>query len=109
VVRVGNPNLRVKTDGIIRAKDEGDFTSEAIIVAFGSQIRKLGLSGEDTFTGKGISCCATCNGLLFKYKTAGVIDNGDAAITEALSLYKFASSIKVIPCCNQLRANKIFH
>ncbi len=71
VVRVGNPNLWVKTDGIIGAKDEGDFTSEAIIVAFGSQFRNLGLSGKDILTGKGISCCATCNSFLSKYKKRG--------------------------------------
>lgn len=93
MVRVGNPNLQVKTDGIIRVKTEGDFTSETIIVAFGSQFRKLGLPREDTFMGKGLSCCATCNGPLFKGKTAGVIDSGDAATTEAIYLWKFTSSI----------------
>jgi thioredoxin reductase (NADPH) len=109
VVRVGNPNLQVKNNGIIRVKTEGDFTSEAIIAAFGSQFRKLGLPREDTFVGKGVSYGATCDGPLFKGKTAGVIDSGDAANTEALYLWKFTSSIKVIPHRSQLRASKIFH
>ena len=66
MVRVGNPNLQAKTDGTIRAKTQGDFTSEAIIVDFGSQFRKLGLPREDIFVYKGVSCCAACNCPLFK-------------------------------------------
>lgn len=97
MVRVDNPNLQAKTDGIIRVKTEGDFTSETIIVAFGSQFRKLGLPRENTFMGKGISCCTTCNCPLFKCKTAGVIDSGNAATAEALYLWKFTSSIKDTP------------
>jgi len=87
---------------------EGDFASEAIIIASGSQFRKLGVPGEDTFVGKGVSYCATCDGPLFKDKTVAVIGGGDAAITEALYLSKFASSVKVIHRRNQLRASKIF-
>ncbi len=87
---------------------EGDFVAESIIIASGSQFRKLGVPGEDEFVGKGVSYCATCDGPLFKGKTLAVIGGGDAAITEALYLSKFASSIKVIHRRNQLRASKIF-
>src|SRR3972149_3819493 len=86
---------------------EGDFVSESIIIASGSQFRKLGVTGEDKFVGKGISYCATCDGPLFKGKTVAVIGGGDAAVTEALYLSKFASSVKVIHRRSQLRANKI--
>jgi len=87
---------------------EGDFTCEAIIIASGSQFRKLGVPGEDTFVGKGVSYCATCDGPLFKGKAVAVVGGGDAAITEALYLSKFASSVKVIHRRSQLRASKIF-
>jgi thioredoxin reductase (NADPH) len=87
---------------------EGDFVAEAIIIASGSQFLKLGVPGEDKFVGKGISYCATCDGPLFKGKTVAVIGGGDAAVTEALYLSKFASSVKVIHRRNQLRASKIF-
>jgi thioredoxin reductase (NADPH) len=86
---------------------EGDFVAEAIIIASGSQFRKLGVPGEDKFVGKGVSYCATCDGPLFKSKTVAVIGGGDAAITEALYLTKFASSVKVIHRRSQLRAGKI--
>jgi len=87
---------------------EGDFAAESIIIASGSQFRKLGVPGEDKLVGKGVSYCATCDGPLFKGKTVAVIGGGDAAITEALYLSKFASSVKVIHRRSQLRASKIF-
>ena len=87
---------------------EGDFMAESIIIASGSQYRKLGVPGEDKFVGKGISYCATCDGPLFRAKTVAVIGGGDSAVTEALYLSKFASSVKVIHRRSQLRASKIF-
>ncbi len=87
---------------------EGDFVSESIIIASGSQFRKLGVPGEDKLLGKGVSYCATCDGPLFKGKAVAVVGGGDAAITEALYLSKFASSVKVIHRRSQLRASKIF-
>ena len=87
---------------------EGDFVAESIIIASGSQFRKLGVPGEDKFVGKGVSYCATCDGPLFKGKTVAVIGGGDAAVTEALYLSKFASSVKGIHRRSQLRASKIF-
>ena len=86
---------------------EGDFISESIIVASGSQYRKLGVPGEDKFVGKGISYCATCDGPLFRDKPVAVVGGGDAAVTEALYLSKFASSVKVIHRRSELRADKI--
>jgi len=87
---------------------EGDFVSESIIIASGSQYRKLGVPGEDKLVGKGVSYCATCDGPLFRGKTVAVVGGGDAAITEALYLSKFASSVKIIHRRSQLRASKIF-
>ena len=86
---------------------EGDFVSESVIIAAGSQFRKLGVPGEDKLVGKGVSYCATCDGPLFRGKTVAVIGGGDAAITEALYLSRFASLVKVIHRRNQLRASKI--
>jgi thioredoxin reductase (NADPH) len=87
---------------------EGAFVAESIIITSGSQFRKLGVPGEDKFVGKGISYCATCDGPLFKGKIVAVIGGGDAAITEALYLSRFASPVKVIHRRGQLRASKIF-
>jgi thioredoxin reductase (NADPH) len=86
---------------------EGNLIAESVIIASGSQFRKLGVPGEDKYVGKGVSYCATCDGPLFKGKTVAVIGGGDSAVTEALYLSKFASSVKVIHRRSQLRASKI--
>jgi thioredoxin reductase (NADPH) len=86
---------------------EGDFIAESVIIASGSRFRKLGVPGEDELVGRGVSYCATCDGPLFKGRTVAVIGGGDAAITEALYLSKFASKVLVIHRRSQLRASKI--
>jgi thioredoxin reductase (NADPH) len=86
---------------------EGDFVTQAVIIAGGSQFRKLEVPGENELLGKGISYCATCDGPLFRDKTVAVIGGGDTAITDAIYLSKFASSVKVIHRRNQLRASTV--
>jgi len=86
---------------------EGNFTAKAVIIASGSERRKLGIPGEDEFTGKGVSYCATCDAAFFREQPVAVVGGGDAAITEALHLAKFASKVTVIHRRNQLRASRI--
>jgi thioredoxin reductase (NADPH) len=86
---------------------KGKFSTKAIIIASGSERRKLGVAGEEGLTGKGVSYCATCDGPFFKESPVAVIGGGNAAITEALHLAKFASRVKVIHRRNELRATKI--
>ncbi len=86
---------------------EGDFIAQAVIIAGGLQFRKLEVPGEGEFLGKGVSYCATCDGPLFRDKAVAVVGGGDTAVTDALSLSKFASSVKVIHRRNQLRASRV--
>jgi len=88
---------------------EGDFTTRAIVIAGGSVYQKLGVPGEKEFTGKGVSYCATCDGALpvFRDQPLAVVGGGDAAITEALHLARFASKVTVIHRRDQLRATRI--
>jgi thioredoxin reductase (NADPH) len=86
---------------------EGDFIAECVIIASGSRFRKLGVPGEDNFTGKGVSYCATCDGPLFGDKDVAVVGGGDTALNEAFHLSKFASSVAIIHRRNQLRATEI--
>ena len=86
---------------------EGDFIAQAVIIASGSERQKLGVPGEEEFTGKGVSYCATCDAAFFSEQTVAVIGGGNAAITEALHLSKFASRVIVIHRRNQLRATRI--
>ncbi len=86
---------------------EGDFTAKAVIIAGGSSYHKLGVPGEEEFTGKGVSYCATCDAAFFREQPVAVVGGGDAAITEALHLTKFASRVTVIHRRDQLRASRI--
>ena len=86
---------------------EGNFATKAVIIASGSERRKLGIPGEEKFTGKGVSYCATCDAPLFREKPVAVVGGGDAAITEAIYLAKFASKVTVIHRRDQLRASRI--
>ena len=78
-----------------------------MIIASGSERLKLGISGEEEFTGKGVSYCATCDAAFFRELPVAVVGGGDTAIIEALHLSKFASKVTVIHRRHQLRATRI--
>ncbi len=86
---------------------EGNFTARAIIIANGAERQKLGVPGEEEFTGRGVSYCATCDAAFFREMTVAVVGGGDAALTEALHLSRFAGKVIVIHRRDQLRATRI--
>jgi len=86
---------------------EGNFMAKAAIIAGGSERRKLSIPGEEKFIGRGVSYCATCDATFFRELSVAVVGGGDAAITEALHLAKFASKVTVIHRRDQLRAGRI--
>ncbi len=86
---------------------EGSFSARAVIITGGCHRQELGVVGEAEFTGKGVSYCATCDGALFKDLPVAVVGGGNAAITEALHLAKFATRVSVIHRRDQLRATPI--
>lgn len=82
------------------------YTTSAIIVATGSQYRKLGAPGEKDYSGKGVSYCATCDGFFFRGKKIVVLGGGDTAMTDADFLSQFGSSVTVIHRRDQFRASQ---
>ena len=99
--------LKLQGDLKVVKTTEGDFTAKAVILAGGSERQKLGVPGEEEFTGKGVSYCATCDAAFFRDQPVAVAGGGNAAITEALHLAKMASKVTVIHRRDQLRATKI--
>ena len=81
--------------------------SKVIVLATGSNPRKLGVKGEEEFKGRGISYCATCDGHFFSDKHIAVIGGGNSALDESLYLSKMVSKITVIQNLPKLTADKL--
>jgi len=83
------------------------YKSLAVIIAAGHEQRKLGVPGENEYTGRGVSYCATCDGAFFRDLSVAVIGGGDVAVEDGLFLTKFASKVYLIHRRDRLRATKI--
>jgi thioredoxin reductase (NADPH) len=99
--------IEIKTKKKVVKTTKGDFNAKAVIIASGSERGKLDIPGERELTGKGVSYCATCDAPFYKQKPVAVVGGGNAAISEALHLTKFASKVIVIHRRDQLRATRI--
>ncbi len=87
--------------------DSETYEAPVVIIATGSQYRKLGVKGEAEYAGRGVSYCAVCDGAFFKDQPLAVIGGGDSAVEEGGYLAKLASNVNIIHRRDQLRAQKI--
>ena len=84
-----------------------NFEAKTVIVCTGATPRKIGIDGEQTFAGKGVSYCATCDGAFFRDQELAVVGGGDSCMEEATFLTKFASKVHIIHRRDEFRASKI--
>jgi len=85
---------------------EGSIQAKSIIIAAGSEYRKLDVAGEERLSGRGVSYCATCDGFFFRNRDVAVVGGGDTAITDALELAQHCRKVYIIHRRDQLRATK---
>jgi thioredoxin reductase (NADPH) len=87
---------------------KGEYLGRTVILAMGAQHKHLGANGEDEFGGRGVSYCATCDGMLYRNKTVAVIGGGNTAAGDALLLSRICQKVYLIHRRDSLRADKIY-
>ena len=99
--------LELSEDKKIVITHKEKIETKTIILTCGAAPRKIGIDGEDIFTGKGVSYCATCDGPFYRDQEVAVIGGGDTALEEAIFLTRFVSRIYLIHRRDRLRAIKL--
>ena len=101
----------VQLEGEIKTLETtaGTIEGRTVIIATGANHKHLGLENEEKLIGRGISYCATCDGMFFRNRTVAVIGGGNSAAVAALMLARIAGKVYLVHRRDELRATKIYH
>lgn len=91
---------------VVETADGAKYEARALILAGGAEHAKLGVPGEDSFRGQGVSYCATCDGAFFKKRDVAVVGGGDVAVEDAVYLAGLCRKVYLIHRRDSLRAAK---
>jgi thioredoxin reductase (NADPH) len=100
-------SVDLKAQPKVLKTEEGDIFAKSVIIATGSEHRKLNVPGEKEYAGKGVSYCAVCDGAFFKNKHVVVVGGGNAAVEEGNFVTRYAAKVTLIHRRDTLRAEKI--
>ncbi len=87
--------------------DAAVYTADAVIIATGASAKYLGIPSEQTYRGKGVSACATCDGFFFKDQRVALIGGGNTAVEEAIYMANIAAHVTVVHRRDKFRAEAI--
>ena len=99
-------NIEKNNDNFLVTTHKDEYCGKTIILATGSSHKHLEIPGEEEYLGKGVSYCATCDGLFFKDKDAIMIGGGNSALQEAIFLDNVGCNVTIIHRRNELRAQQ---
>jgi thioredoxin reductase (NADPH) len=85
----------------------GDMYAKAVLIATGSDYKKVGVPGEQEFYARGVHYCATCDGAFYRDKRLVVVGGGNSAVQEAMFLTRFASHIDILVRSDHFRASEV--
>ena len=86
----------------------GDYQARTVVLATGAHPRELGLPGERELRGRGVSCCATCDGMFYRGKTVVVVGGGNTAVSDVLYLSRLCEKVYLVHRRDTLRASKVY-
>lgn len=86
----------------------GDYQARTVVLATGAHPRELGLPGERELRGRGVSYCATCDGMFYRGKTVVVVGGGNTAVSDVLYLSRLCEKVYLVHRRDALRASKVY-
>jgi thioredoxin reductase (NADPH) len=102
-------NVDLKNRPFTLKGDQGTYTCDALIITTGASAKYLGMPSEQSFRGKGVSACATCDGFFYKGQDVAVIGGGNTAVEEALYLANIANHVTIVHRRDKFKGEKILH
>jgi thioredoxin reductase (NADPH) len=107
-IELGEVQKLSKEGNLIKLETtEGEIQAKAVLVATGSEYRKIGVPGEEDYYAHGVHYCATCDGAFYRDKKLVVVGGGNSAVQEGMFLTKFASHIDMLVRGDKLRASEV--
>jgi thioredoxin reductase (NADPH) len=107
-IELGEVNSIEREGSLIKLDTtSGEVKAKAVLVATGSDYKRLGIPGENEYYGRGVHFCATCDGAFYRDKRLVVVGGGNSAVQEAIFLTKFASRIDLLVRSDKMRASEV--
>jgi thioredoxin reductase (NADPH) len=107
-IRLGEVMKITEENGLKKLETtDGDIYAKAVLIATGSDYKKLGIPGEQEYYARGVHYCATCDGAFYRDKRLVVVGGGNSAVQEAIFLTRFATHIDLLVRGDKLRASEI--